>query len=192
MRKPKQLCCIDLRVHLCQEAQKCTSLCRTCKHQCDPGKEYAERFLGGHRAPTESKESRTEILVKAYIKKKQDGLLVSQVLHIVNPIGITTTSELRDAWSTHRAEMVCFAETHGLSEYFTARGRLSPAQRAQAYQNRLKNYATWLAEGLTWKDIAQQKEFISESAVYARYKVAKAFMEEWEMTHSTKNGMYCY
>lgn len=190
--KKRKLCCIDLRAHLCQAAQKCTSLCRTCKHPCDPGKEYAERFLGGHRAPTESKESRTETLVRAYVKKKQDGLLVSQVLHIVNPIGITTTSELRDAWSTHRAEMVCYAEAHGLSDYFTARGRLSPAQRAQAYAKRLKDYDTWLSEGLTWKDIAQQKELVSESAVWARYKTAKAFLEQWEMQQDVKNGVYCY
>lgn len=191
MRK-RQLCCIDLRAHLCPEAQKCTSLCRTCKHQCDPGKEYAERFLGGHRAPTESTESRTEILVKAYVKRKQDGLLISQVLHMVSPIGITTASELREAWSTHRAEMVCYAEAHGLSDYFTPRGRLTPSMRAQAYKKRVKDYDTWLAQGLTWKDIAREKEHVSESAVWARYKTAKAFIEQWEIQQDVKSGMYCY
>lgn len=180
--RTRRLCCIDLRRHLCSDGQKITSTCIDCKHPCPAGQEYAERFLGaGHRASTESVGNKVAILAKAYVKnKEQGGTQVSRVLHMVNGIGITTTEELKKAWSLHRAAMIRYADAHGLSEYFTARGRLSPSARAAVYAKRIKDYDGWLAEGYTWQQIATEKEHVSLSAVLMRYKAAKTFLEQWE------------
>lgn len=175
MRRPKQLCCIDLRKHLCWEAQKCTSLCRDCKHPCEAGIEYRERFLSVTMPTIASRNAaKLKALVDAYVKRKQEKLRISEVLNMVAPYGIRTTSGLSDAWKRERKAMMEYAEEYCLDQYFTPRGRLTDEERSFYYEKRLKEYDAWRNEGLSWLDIGE-KQGIGAKAAKKRYQVAKEF-----------------
>lgn len=193
MRKPKQLCCLDLRKHLCWEAQKTTSLCRDCKHPCDPGKEYRERFLFTTTTPTiaSRNEARLKALVDAYVRQKSEKCLISAVLPMVKLYGIQTTDGLSRAWKRERLEMYQYAEAHGLDQYFVPRGRLSDEERSYFYAKRLRKYDAWLAQGLTWSEIGDLTD-CSGTAAQKRYAAAKQFFEENPPEAEEPSGMFHY
>lgn len=193
-RRKTVLNCLELRVHLCEKAQKCTECCLKCLHPCPNGEEYAQRFLR-RMAGADGKRNRyLEALTKTYVEHQEHSKTpLIKLVPQVACVGICNVHDLRNAWKKEHDAMKAYAKQMGMD--FPEPKRLSNweswEERVKAYRGRLAKYDAMLAKGMTWTEIAEA-EGQTRQCIRERYRAAQRAVKEDQERQKAKNGIFCY
>lgn len=127
-RNLNRLDCLELRVHLCDKAVKCTQLCEHCKKPCAAGTLYRQKYL--HRAmPHKLKplwmqieevphdygiynNPRLVAFTQAYLENRLWGAPRIELVKRLSKYEVGSVRELEEIWNDMRAMMHNCADYH--------------------------------------------------------------------------------